>query len=104
MKALSISVFILAATTTMAAAQVSNLPTPGQAGTSAAPGTSSSSSNNPNNRGATQNKVGSGMSEERGKKSGAGASPDNLTNPQTNPAEKSPQRNDATPNRQKNTP
>lgn len=90
-----------------AAAAQETSPTPGQPGPSASPGTATSSDNDPNNpaasRDASPSRQQMGTSTMGTTGSGAtSGSQNNLTGPATKPAEKSPQRNDPTPDRQKN--
>jgi len=83
----------------MASAQVTT-PTPGQPGAQVAPGMPNSSDRDPNNPAASRDAEKSPMGT-----TGSGTPRDpanNLTGPATTPAEKSPQRNDPTPDRPKN--
>jgi hypothetical protein len=87
----------------IASAQVTT-PTPGQPGAQVAPGMPNSSDRDPNNPAASRDAEKSPMGTTGSGTTGAGSSENNLTGPATKPAEKSPQRNDPTPNRQNNTP
>jgi len=98
----------LLAGTAAAPAQVTT-PTPGQPGAQVAPGTPNSSDRDPNNpaasRDAEKSPTGTTGSGTRTRGVAPGNSGENnLTGPATSPAEKSPQRNDPTPDRQENTP
>jgi hypothetical protein len=103
-KIVMITIAMLVSTIGVASAQVTT-PTPGQPGAQVAPGFPNSSDRDPNNPAASRDAERSPMGT-----TGSGASSrdfddsQNLTGPQTSPAEKSPQRNDPTPDRQNNTP
>lgn len=78
------------AATSIASAQTTVTPTPGQPGPSTGSNQGTSSNNDPNNAAATRNTTGSGMQQGSG---AAPAGPTNMTGPQTTPAEKAPERN-----------
>jgi len=99
---LAIAAAALLSATAIATAQETS-PTPGQPGPSASPGTPTSSDNDPNNPAASRDSGPQGPIGTTG--SGAPAasgSQNDLTGPATTPAEKAPQQNDPTPDRQKN--
>lgn len=102
MKNIAMTAVALLSTVGIASGQVTS-PTPGQPGAQVAPGMPNSSDRDPNNPAASRDAENNPMST-----TGSGASdsrsPNNQTGPATTPAEKSPQRNDPTPNRQNNTP
>ena len=96
---------LAAATLLMAGTAVAQetSPTPGQPGPSASPGTPTSSDRDPNNPAASRD---AGPQRPMGT-TGSGApaasgSQNNMTGPATKAPEKEPQRNDPTPDRQKN--
>jgi hypothetical protein len=102
-KMIAIAAAALLSSAAIASAQTTT-PTPGQPGVSAAPGTPNSSNNDPNNPAASRDAEKGGPKSNMGT-TGSGAKTggtNNMTGPATTPAEKSPQRNDPTPDRSKN--
>jgi hypothetical protein len=101
----AIAAAALLSSAAIASAQVTT-PTPGQPGAQVAPGMPNSSDRDPNNPAASRDAEKSPMNNRDSGTTGSGSpaagSSDNLTGPATTPAEKSPQRNDPTPDRPKN--
>jgi opacity protein-like surface antigen len=100
-KILALAAAALLSTTAIASAQVTS-PTPGQPGAQVAPGTPNSSDNDPNNPAASRDAEKNRMGTTGSGSMGSSGSQNDLTGPATKPAEKAPQQNDPTPDRQKN--